>query len=66
MDIQLDRNVICSDEIADKFARKFAVANNGGEWATHYTEEQKNVWRHRARQWIGEVLYEFVPKGVRA
>lgn len=29
----------------EKFAIRCALGNNGGEWATHYTEEQKEFWR---------------------
>lgn len=32
-------------ETVKAFAIKCAKGNNGGEWATHYTEEQKNFWR---------------------
>jgi hypothetical protein len=28
--------------------------NNGGEWATHYSETQKDLWR----QFIKELAYE--------
>jgi hypothetical protein len=31
-------------ELIEKWAVKMALGNNGGEWATHYTEDQKNLW----------------------
>lgn len=44
----------------EELAIKLAEANNGGKWATHYEEAQKDVWRKRARTWAREVinLYE--------
>lgn len=44
------------DELVERIAKKIAVANNGGDWATHYTDAQKDVWRQRAREVIKEVL----------
>lgn len=29
----------------EQLAIRCARGNNGGEWATHYTEEQKEFWR---------------------
>jgi hypothetical protein len=40
------------NELIDEVAKKIAVANNGGDWATHYTEGQKMVWRERAEEII--------------
>jgi hypothetical protein len=34
-----------TDEQIEKFAIRVALGNNGGTWATHYTEDQKNHWR---------------------
>jgi hypothetical protein len=31
------------------FAERLALMFNGGTWATHYTEAQKELWRERAR-----------------
>ena len=32
-------------EDVEAFVIRAAKGNNGGEWATHYTEEQKEHWR---------------------
>lgn len=54
------------DDLIEKWAIKLALGNNGGEWATHYTEEQKNLWRKRAKELfkdlidnIDEIAWEF-------
>jgi hypothetical protein len=39
-----------SPEQLEAHAIRCAKGNNGGEWATHYTEEQKNYWRGFVRQ----------------
>ena len=44
----------------ERIALKIAEANNGGTWATHYTEKQKDVWRERARVIIQMVEEEYV------
>ncbi len=31
----------------ERIAREFAEACNGGSWDTHYTEEQRALWRRR-------------------
>lgn len=36
-----------TDEIRERLAARMAVALNGGAWDTHYTEEQKMLWRVR-------------------
>ena len=41
--------------LIEDVAKEIAVANNGGEWATHYTEKQKQVWRIRAAGVIAQV-----------
>jgi hypothetical protein len=33
------------EETMEELAIKAARGNNGGTWADHYTEEQKNFWR---------------------
>ena len=40
------------NELIEDIAKKIAVANNGGDWAKHYNEDQKNVWRERAKEVI--------------
>jgi hypothetical protein len=39
---------LASDRV-ESFAIRCAKGNNGGEWATHYTEDQKNFWRDFVR-----------------
>lgn len=38
-----------SDDI-EALAIECARGNNGGEWATHYTDEQKEFWRSFVRK----------------
>jgi hypothetical protein len=46
-------------ETLEKFAIRAAKGNNGGEWATHYTEEQKEHWR----QFVRDLTQMPPPKG---
>ena len=32
-----------TDEQIEKFSIRVALGNNGGKWATHYTEDQKTI-----------------------
>jgi hypothetical protein len=41
--------------LIESVAVEIAEANNGGMWATHYTDEQKDVWRNRAKKIIAMV-----------
>lgn len=34
-------------EAFENAAAALAIACNGGTWKTHYTEDQKQVWRRR-------------------
>jgi hypothetical protein len=45
-------------DLIEKYAIIMALGNNGGEWATHYTEKQKDLWRKRAEQLIRDVQME--------
>lgn len=47
-------------EIVEKWAIKLARGNNGGEWATHYNEDQKNFWRNLAEELINEISVELI------
>lgn len=38
------------NEIVERLAAKLAVLFNGGQWQTHYTEDQRQLWRARARE----------------
>ena len=49
------------NELVEEIAKKIAVANNGGDWAKHYNEDQKNVWRERAKEII-EMVKEALVK----
>jgi len=40
------------NELIEKVAIEMAMGNNGGDWAKHYNEDQKNVWRERAEKVI--------------
>lgn len=40
------------DERIEAFAIRAALGNNGGTWADHYTEGQKEHWR----QWVRDLM----------
>lgn len=44
-----------TDEDIEALAIRAAKGNNGGEWATHYTEEQKAYWRQFVVDIVGAV-----------
>lgn len=44
--------------IVEKYAIRCAKGNNGGEWATHYTEEQKDIWRKFIHDLIDDMRRE--------
>ena len=47
------------NDLIEEVAKTMAVGNNGGDWAKHYTEEQKSLWRARAEiviQMVKEAL----------
>ncbi len=39
-------------ETVEAFAIRCALGNNGGEWAEHYTEAQKEHWRQFVRDLV--------------
>jgi len=45
------------DELVERVAIKIAVVNlfSGGNWVAHYTEDQKEQWRQRAKEVIAMV-----------
>lgn len=49
------------NELIEKVALTMAVGNNGGGWATHYTKEQQDLWRERAKEVI-EMVKEALVK----
>lgn len=44
-----DRERTMSQEQLEQLAIRAAKGNNGGEWSTHYTEEQREYWREFVR-----------------
>lgn len=47
-----------TEEMIERYAIKMAQGNNGGKWATHYTDDQKQLWRIRAQGLITEIIIE--------
>lgn len=45
----------------ERYAIRCARGNNGGEWATHYTEDQKEFWRTFVRDLVGELKPKPLP-----
>lgn len=45
-----------TDEQLESFAIRAAPGNNGGEWATHYTEGQKEHWRQFVKDLVADIL----------
>lgn len=43
------------DELIERYAIRVALGDNGGAWATHYTEEQKEHWRAFVRDLIADL-----------
>lgn len=52
--------MMTQNELIEKWAIKMALGNNGGGWATHYTEEQKNLWRQRSEELIEDVKKDVI------
>ncbi len=42
------------DDIIERYAIRCAQGNNGGEWASHYNEDQKNFWR----KFVKDLIYD--------
>lgn len=49
-----------TDAQIESLAIRAAKGNNGGEWATHYTDEQKAYWRTLIQGIVAEVVAECV------
>lgn len=49
-------------ETIEIFAIRAAKGNNGGEWATHYNEDQKNYWRTFVRDMEASIIAEIDDK----
>jgi hypothetical protein len=41
-----------NESIIEHFAIRAALGNNGGNWADHYTEAQKEYWRRFVRDMV--------------
>lgn len=41
--------------LIEELAKQCAIANNGGDWKTHYTDEQKQFWRNFAQKLVNYV-----------
>ena len=46
------------EPLVERLAVSMAIGNNGGQWATHYTEGQKFLWRTRAANLIADLKRE--------
>ncbi len=53
-----------TDEEIEALAIRAAKGNNGGEWATHYTEGQKDYWRQFVRDLATEAFELGVKDGL--
>lgn len=47
----------------EEWAKKMALGNNGGDWAKHYTEEQKEHWRDLVHEMINTIQEAFHEEG---
>lgn len=47
---------VMTNEQVEKMAVRCALGNNGGEWATHYTGDQKEFWRKFVRDLEREII----------
>jgi hypothetical protein len=47
-----------TDSMIEKYAKRIALGNNGGDWAEHYTEDQKEHWRKLVRELIDDIMKE--------
>jgi hypothetical protein len=44
-----------TEDLVEKYAIRCALANNGGTWADHYTEAQREHWRAFVRELLADV-----------
>jgi hypothetical protein len=51
-----------NDETIELFAIRAAKGNNGGEWATHYNEDQKDYWRTFVRDMAASLQHAVIPQ----
>ena len=50
-------------DVLEAFAIRCALGNNGGEWAKHYTEEQREHWRQFIRDLAADIEREAYDRG---
>ena len=43
-----------SDKI-EEYAKRIALGNNGGDWAIHYSEKNKEFWRNLVKDLIKDI-----------
>ena len=55
------RFLVSDIDLIEKYAIIMAEGNNGGTWATHYTDSQKDLWRARAQKLIEDLKMELTP-----
>jgi hypothetical protein len=48
--------ITLANDAVEELAIRAALGNNGGEWAEHYTEAQKQYWRDWVRDFFEHVL----------
>jgi len=44
-----------TEDQIEKYAMRIALGNNGGGWATHYKEDQKEFWRNMVRELVQDI-----------
>lgn len=42
-------------DFVERYAIRCALGNNGGQWATHYNEDQKNFWRQFVHDLVADI-----------
>lgn len=52
---RLAPGVVVTDDDVEKFAIRVALGNNGGSWATHYTDAHKEHWRQFIRDLVKSI-----------
>ena len=55
------RCLVSDIDLIEKYAIIMAEGHNGGTWATHYTDSQKDLWRARVQKLIEDIKMELTP-----
>lgn len=50
-------------ERVEQYAIRVALGNNGGTWAEHYTEEQKDHWRQFIDDLVLDIWWDAYKQG---